>query len=156
MIKIDIPGRNEISIENLVLDYNGTIACDGKVLPGIMEMLQRLQSKVTIYILTADTYGTVKKEFENTGIEVHVLEKDNGTLEKYEFIKEIGSEKTISIGNGNNDVAMLKESVLSMGIIGREGCSSKVLIHVDILVTDIHDALSMIEDPIKIKATLRS
>lgn len=156
MIKIDIPGIKEITIENLVLDYNGTIAYNGKVLPGVMEILQRLKSKVTVYVLTADTYGTVKKEFENTGIEVHILQKDQGTLEKYEFVKHIGLNKTLSIGNGNNDVSMLKESILSIGIIGREGCSSKVLMAADILVTDILDALALLEDPIKIKATLRS
>jgi soluble P-type ATPase len=156
MIKIDIPGSKEINIENLVLDYNGTIAYDGKVLPGVVEILQRIKSKVTLYVLTADTYGTVKKEFENTGIEVHILENDKGTLEKYEFVKHLGLDKTMSIGNGNNDALMLKESVLSIGIMGKEGCSPKVLMNADIIVTDILDALALVEDPIKIKATLRS
>ena len=156
MIKIDIPGINEINIENLVLDYNGTIACNGEVLPGVVEILQRIKSKVTVYVLTADTYGTVKNKFENTGIKVHILENDNGTLEKYEFVKHIGLQKTLSIGNGNNDVSMLKASVISIGVIGKEGCSSKVLMAADIVVTDIIDALALVEDPIKIKATLRS
>ena len=156
MIKIEIPGINEINIENLVLDYNGTIACNGKVIPGVMEMLQQIKSKATVYILTADTYGTVKKEFENTGIEVRILNSDNGTLEKCEFVKNLGSEKTISVGNGNNDAAMLKESVISISIIGSEGCSYKALANSDIVVTNIIDALSLVEDPIKIKATLRS
>lgn len=156
MIKIEIPGINDLSIENLVLDYNGTIACKGKVIPGVMEKLQQIKSKVTIYILTADTYGTVKKEFENTGIEVNVLKSHNGTFEKCEFVKNLGSEKTISVGNGNNDAAMLKESVLSIAIMGVEGCSYKALANADIVVTNILDALSLVEDPVKIKATLRS
>ena len=29
MIKIEIPGRETIEIEHVVLDYNGTIALDG-------------------------------------------------------------------------------------------------------------------------------
>jgi P-type E1-E2 ATPase len=156
MIKIEIPGINELTIENLVLDYNGTIACNGKVVPGVMEILQQIKSKVKVYILTADTYGTVKNEFENTGIEVHILKSDNGTLEKFEFVKNLDSEKTISIGNGNNDAAMLKESLLSIAIMGGEGCSFKALANADIVVGNILDALSLLEDPIKIKATLRS
>ncbi len=156
MIKIEIPGINELTIENLVLDYNGTIACNGKVVPGVMEILQQIKSKVKVYILTADTYGTVKNEFENTGIEVHILKSDNGTLEKFEFVKNLDSEKTISIGNGNNDAAMLKESLLSIAIMGGEGCSFKALANADIVVGNILDALLLVEDPIKIKATLRS
>lgn len=155
MIKINIPASEAINIENLVLDYNGTIACDGEVIPGVMAMLERLRSKVKIYVLTADTYGTVRKAFEGTGIDVHILEKDNGTLEKYDFVRGIGLEKTLSIGNGNNDVSMLKESLLSIGVIGREGCTPQVIMNADIIVTDILAALEMLEDPIKIKATLR-
>ncbi len=30
MIEIDVPGRELITIEHLVLDYNGTIAEDGQ------------------------------------------------------------------------------------------------------------------------------
>lgn len=155
MMKINIPGREEMTICNLVLDYNGTVACNGKVLDGVIERLQRIKSEIDVYILTADTYGTVKKEFENTGIDVHILTKDNGTLEKQEFVIGLGAHETISIGNGNNDVAMLKESGLSIGIIGGEGCAAKVLMNVDIVVTDILEALALVMEPVKMKATLR-
>jgi hypothetical protein len=29
MIEIDIPGYKKLQLKNLVLDYNGTLACDG-------------------------------------------------------------------------------------------------------------------------------
>lgn len=57
MIKIDIPGRNIITIRSLVLDYNGTVAADGFLIDGVEERLARLKDKVDIYVLTADTYG---------------------------------------------------------------------------------------------------
>ena len=37
MIQIEIPGRDLITIEHLVLDYNGTIAEDGHLIPGVAE-----------------------------------------------------------------------------------------------------------------------
>ena len=37
MIKIEIPGRETIEIEHVVLDYNGTIALDGRLIAGAAE-----------------------------------------------------------------------------------------------------------------------
>ena len=34
MIRIDVPGREIIEIEHVVLDYNGTIALDGQLIEG--------------------------------------------------------------------------------------------------------------------------
>ncbi len=155
MIKIEIPGYDTLEIENLVLDYNGTIACDGKVVRGVMEKLQVLRTRVKVYILTADTYGSVKKEFENTGIDVHILTSGNGTQEKSDFVKSLGAMRTMCMGNGSNDAKMLEESRLSIGVIGGEGCSMKALAAADIVVKDVLEGLTLLEEPLKIKATLR-
>jgi len=40
MIAVDIPGYRELRLEHLVLDYNGTLAEDGKLLPGVATTLQ--------------------------------------------------------------------------------------------------------------------
>lgn len=42
MIKIDIPGRETIEIEHVVLDYNGTIALDGQLIAGAAERIREL------------------------------------------------------------------------------------------------------------------
>ncbi|HBI27990.1 MAG TPA: ATPase P, partial [Peptococcaceae bacterium] len=39
MIVIDIPGRGELNLQHLVLDYNGTIAFDGSLIKGVEEEL---------------------------------------------------------------------------------------------------------------------
>ena len=58
MIKTQIPGWGELAIENLILDFNGTIAKDGRVLDGVKELLEKIHDQgVTIYIVTADTNG---------------------------------------------------------------------------------------------------
>ena len=35
MIKVDIPGRESLELDNLVLDFNGTIAVAGRILETI-------------------------------------------------------------------------------------------------------------------------
>ncbi len=62
----------------------------------------------------------------------------------------------VAFGNGSNDTAMLKVSVLGIGIIGGEGMSSTVLESADIIVRNIHEGIDLIFNPLRMKATLRS
>ncbi|MCK4233389.1 hypothetical protein KAX75_03115, partial [candidate division WOR-3 bacterium] len=62
MIEFTIPGRGRMRIKNIVFDVNGTIAIDGKIDEKIKKKLEKLAQKVTVILLTADTYGTIEKE----------------------------------------------------------------------------------------------
>ena len=42
MLEIEIPGFKRLFLANLVLDYNGTMACDGKLIAGVGERLKLL------------------------------------------------------------------------------------------------------------------
>jgi len=42
MISIDIPGWGNLEVEYVLLDLNGTLTEDGKVLPGVKERIQSL------------------------------------------------------------------------------------------------------------------
>ena len=61
----------------------------------------------------------------------------------------------MAIGNGSNDVLMLKEAALGIGVIGEEGCSKEILKEADFIVKNITDALSALLHPERIVATLR-
>ena len=56
-MKIDIPDYKILDLKYLVLDYNGTIAVDGKIPQGVREQLKALSKELEVYVLTADTYG---------------------------------------------------------------------------------------------------
>lgn len=55
MIIIEIPGREPLRIDHVVLDYNGTVAVDGLLLKGAGERISRLREHVKVHVLTADT-----------------------------------------------------------------------------------------------------
>jgi len=42
MIELTVPGFGALRLEHLVLDYNGTLAVDGKLLPGVRDALGAL------------------------------------------------------------------------------------------------------------------
>lgn len=152
----EIPGREKIEIENVVLDYNGTIAVDGKIIEGIKELISELREYVNIYILTADTYGTVKEECVDVKAEILTFPNENAGESKKEIVKKLNGKKTICIGNGYNDIPMFKESILSIAVIEGEGASGKLLAHSDIVTRSIIEALQIILNKNKVKATLRN
>lgn len=156
MLIYEIPGREDIKIENIVLDYNGTIAVNGKIIEGVKELLTKLKDYVNIYILTADTYGTVEKECKGMEAKVLTFPKENAGESKRDIVKELDGQKTICVGNGFNDIPMFKESILSIAIIEGEGASGKLLVESDIIARSIIESLEIILDINKMKATLRN
>ncbi|EDM24401.1 HAD family hydrolase [Caminibacter mediatlanticus TB-2] len=149
---IDIPNFKKVEIKNIVFDYNGTIAIDGQLLDEVKIFLER--NNFNIYVITADTYGSVKKELEEfQNVEVVILKTNNHTEEKANFVKKL--KNTIAIGNGNNDSLMLQVADIGVCVIGEEGASSKSILNSDIIVKNIKDAIKLIENPKRIIATLR-
>src|SRR4030042_472421 len=110
MISIDIPGWGNVDIENIVLDLNGTIATDGKIPLEVKEKINVLSEKVNIYLLTADTQGTAQEEIKDLNVNLVKIEDDHSEKGKFEFIKGLILERTVTIGNGNNDQLILKEA----------------------------------------------
>ena len=154
-MKYDIPGTGIIEISNLCLDYNGTIAYEGKLIEGVEEKISKLKNDLDIYVLTADTYGTTKKECEKLGINIVTFDRENASECKERIVKELKGN-TVSFGNGYNDIQMFNNSKISVAIIGGEGVYSGLLSHSTIAVNNILDAFNLLLDKNKLKATLRN
>ncbi|MCX5805160.1 MAG: HAD family hydrolase [Proteobacteria bacterium] len=155
MISVSIPGWGDLDIEYLVIDYNGTCATDGKLKEGVKELLEKVSRYIKIFIITADSYENVDNEVNIIGFKVLKVKKEGSGVEKARIIKELGPEKVVAIGNGANDVMMLKEASLGIGVIGDEGCSKDILKEADLVVKDITHALNVVLHPERLVATLR-
>ena len=156
MIEIDIPGNKILQLEHLVLDYNGTIAFDGALIDGVKECLAELSQMLTVHVITADTFGSVKKAIEDIDCKLAVIPLDRQDVAKLEYVKNLGCEQTVSMGNGANDRLMLKASALGVAVIQGEGVAFETIASTDIVCTDILSALSLLTNPLRLIATLRS
>ena len=155
MLTIKIPGREELKLSHLILDYNGTIAEDGEIIESIRFPLEELAKVLSIYVITADTHGTAAKKCEGLPLEVLTFPTTQvGAIKAREVMKLTGG--VITIGNGFNDIPMSDAADLSICVIGREGCCGGLLSHTDIVVTSIEDALNLLLKPNRIRATLRT
>lgn len=155
MIDFDIPGFGQRSLLHLVLDYNGTLAIDGRVQPGVFSRLSRIKHLLTIHILTADTYGTVRSTFGQTDYVVHILPPGDERQAKADYVRNLGPMSCACLGNGNNDAAMLKDAALSVAILQPEGVAMAALSAAHILVPGIEAGLDLLLHPQRLKATLR-
>ncbi|MGH4122191.1 MAG: HAD family hydrolase [Clostridium sp.] len=154
-MEINIPGRSNLEIKNVVFDYNGTLAVDGIMSEDVKKMLISISRELNIYIITADTYGNVRTQCKSLPVNVETFSKGNATIYKKEFVEKIGGEYTLAVGNGLNDVEMLKKAALSIAILGEEGCSSQAIINSHITCKDIKEVFNMILKKDRIRATLR-
>ncbi len=152
---IEIPHFGNIDIENILFDYNGTLATDGHLNPETERLLIKICGEYKVYVITADTFGTVKEALQDFDLQVLVLASADHTAEKAAFLTKLGKEKTVALGNGNNDAKMLEEALLSFAVMGDEGCSKETLLASDIVVKEIVSAMGMLLNPKRLIATLR-
>jgi len=155
MLTIRIPGRDEFTVSHLILDYNGTIALDGKVIPEIIPQLEILSKDLDIYVITADTHGTAAKNCGSLPLDVRAFPTTRvGEIKAEEARRLTGG--VACIGNGFNDIQMSDVCDLSICVIGREGCCGALLSHADVVVTSIEDALDLLIKTDRLRATLRT
>ena len=155
MLKINIPGREELALNHLILDYNGTIAEDGEIIDSIRPRLAELSKELSIYVITADTHGTAAKKCEGLPLQVLTFPTTEvGKIKAEEATKMEGG--VITIGNGFNDIQMSDAADLSICVIGKEGCCGALLAHTDVVVTSIEDALDLLLKTGRLHATLRT
>lgn len=156
MLQIDVPGFKTLQLQHLVLDYNGTLACDGEPVSGVRDLLQELSGDLEIHIITADTFGRVASVFAHEPCVVKVLPRENQSREKLNYIRELNAQSCVCMGNGRNDSLMLQEAGLGIAVSLQEGLSRESALSADILINGIIPALQLLQNPLRIKATLRS
>lgn len=156
MINIQIPGFGRLRLNHLVLDYNGTIAMDGKPIAGVRKRLAALSAGLSIHVLTADTFGTAAKSLAGFPLTLHVLARSGQERAKLRYVNALGASRAVCIGNGRNDRLMLDAAALGIVVLEREGAARDSLLAADILVARVDEALDLLNNPLRLVATLRS
>ena len=156
MIEVDIPGFHKLEIEHVVFDYNGTLAVDGRKLPTVDEGIRALADRVEVHVVTADTFGLAGQELTGLPCRLVVLPLDGQHRAKQDYVRDLGAEHTVAIGNGRNDRLMLREALLGICLILEEGGSAEALSNADVVCRSLEDALGLLRNPKRLIATLRS
>lgn len=155
MLNLEIPGFGKVTIRQVVMDLNGTLGTEGLPDPGTVERLRSLSESLDLIVLTADTHGRAKDLPRDFGMRIERLKPGHEDEQKAAFVKKVGADRTVTLGNGNNDGAMLRAARVGICVIGGEGASRRSMEAADIVVHHIHHALDLLLRPKRLLATLR-
>ena len=156
MNAVDIPDFGAFDIEHIVCDFNGTLAADGELLPGVAESLNELARSVQVHIVTADTFGGAERALQGVDCRIHLLRRDDQRHAKLAYLFVLGPQDSIAIGNGRNDVDMLRAAAVGIAVINAEGAAGETLAAADVVCNGIGDALALLHNPKRLLATLRA
>lgn len=156
MRRIEVPGSGVLELRYLLLDFNGTIAVDGQLIEGVARRLEALSRDLEIHVLTADTFGTARQATAGLPVRLTAVRGAGGGEDKARVVRELGAEHVAAVGNGFNDVAMLREAALGILVIGAEGASAAALAAARVVTARIQDALDLLLHPQRLVATLRA
>lgn len=156
MIRIKIPGTGPVTIQNVMLDYNGTIAADGCLLDGVGAAMNRLAHQLDFHVVTADTFGSVQAQLEGVKAQVVLISEQDQDQKKMDVLNRIGADTTMAVGNGVNDALMLKHAKLGAAVLGEEGMALPALMSADVMVRHILDVFAFFKHPNRLIATLRN
>ena len=155
MIEIEIPGFTTYRLQHIVLDVNGTIAKDGKLIEGVKELFAELRSRLDIHLVTADTHGGQSLIDETLSLTAVRIQSQDQIKAKLDYIRQLGADKVVAVGNGANDSAMLEHAALGIVVMGPEGTAVESLLNAKVAVSDIRGALELLIYPKRLMATLR-
>lgn len=155
-LSLRIPGRDPLKLAHLVSDFNGTLACDGTMPDEIRTRLRELAEILHVHVVTGDTHGTAAQAFMHEPVCLSILAPSGQAEAKRGYVDDLGRRCVVAVGNGSNDVEMLRRAELSIAVIGPEGGFSGAVMAADIVVSDCLDALDMLCHPGRVVATLRA
>lgn len=151
-IEVLIPGGEPLRIRHVVFDFNGTLALDGALLPGVATRMRLLAKLLPLTVLTADTFGTAAQVLRGLPVTVHTVR--NGR-DKAAFVTRWRAGGVAAVGNGVNDVPMFRLATLAVAIVGPEAIAVAALRAATVVVPTVAAALDLLLHPRRLSATLR-
>jgi len=155
MIEVTIPGRGVLTLEHLVTDVNGTLAVDGQLIEGVARRFSALRDRFAVHLLTADTFGRQDIMDQQLGLTAVRLSPGNEAAQKADYVRSLGSDRVVAIGQGADDAEMLELAQLGICVLSQEGAARESLMAADLVVPSILAAIELLERPLRLVASLR-
>ena len=154
MIHIQRPGQEPLEIDFILIGFEGTLASNRRVHPKAKDKINLLSRRSKIYILTKEEKERMEEVLRKVNAEIVYLTEGESSQKKSDLVRQLGATRAVTVGNGVDDVPMMKEAAFGLCVIGKEGASSEAVKSADVVFTDILDALDFLLKPLRQKATL--
>jgi soluble P-type ATPase len=74
---------------------------------------------------------------------------------KAKYVRRLGASRVIALGQGANDSGMLRDAAIGICVLSQEGLAVEALNAADIVTPDVLSALDLIDNPMRLVASLR-
>ncbi len=155
MLVVDIPSSGTLRLAHLVVDYNGTLAIDGRLIAGVADRLRDLSTKLSVHVVTGDTFGKARAGLAGIPCTLSILDAEGQAQAKLDYVLQLGAKSTACIGNGRNDALALLACALGIAVLQPEGAAGASLQIASLVVPNVLDALDLLRRPLRLVATLR-
>ncbi len=95
MIRIDVPDFGSLEIAHIVCDYNGALAEDGQLLPGVSMAINGLADDASVHVITADTFGVAAEQLADTQCQLTIAPQEGQAEWKLDYIRSLGANETV-------------------------------------------------------------
>lgn len=154
MISIQRSGMGSLDIHFVLIDFEGTLAMDGRVHPKAKDKVNLLSKRATLYIVTKSSREKVEETLRKMTVEILYVPEGDSSQQKLNLLQRLGPHQTAVIGNGLDDARIMEQAGLGMCVIGKEGSSAEAVAKADLVVTHVLDALDFLLKPLRQRATL--
>ena len=114
---------------------------------------------MNVHVVTADSFGTAEEELKGLPVVCRRLKEGREDIQKQRYAIRLDPRHVASFGNGNNDRLHLKAvkeaGGLAFAIDNGEGCGLEAILNANLFVTGAAQALDLLLEPIRLRATLR-
>ena len=161
-VVIEVPSNRRIHVRRFITDYTGTLSFAGKLNVGTVDRLSRLRQLVDVMVLTSDSFGTATRELASAGIVPVILRQEDGPADEQKIRKAATFDlhEVAAFGNGRNDRLLLRgvrdAGGFAVAVDNGEGCAVETLQNAEIFVCGASNALDLLLDKTRAKATLRN
>jgi soluble P-type ATPase len=154
MITIRRAGQEPLEMEFILIDLEGTLAQDRRIHPKAKDKMNLLSKRAKIYIMSKEKNEGVALALEKVKAEVIYFTEGDTAQRKLNLLRQLGTTRTVAIGNGMDDILILEEASLGICVIGREGAAGAAIRQADLLFADVVEALDFLLKPLRQEATL--
>ena len=154
MILLQRPGQDPLEIEIIMLNFEGTLATDGRVHPKAKDKINLLSKRARIFIFTTGEKESVSSVLRNVKAEVVYLREGETSRGKLDLLQQLGPRRAVAIGSGMSDIEMIEHSGLGIGVMSREGTLSDVIGKANLVFMTVVDALDFLLKPLRQRTVL--
>jgi soluble P-type ATPase len=154
MLTLLRPDQDPLEVEFLFVDFEGTLASDGRIHPKAKDKINLLSKRIRIHVFVKNGQALPGKTFRNMKAEIVYLTEGSSSKQKTDRMEKLGAGRTVAIGNGLDDARIIEEAGFGICVIGKEGASGEAVRKADLVVMSVLDAFDFLLKPLRQKATL--